>query len=144
MSLFRDEHRSIPLNILSVDSAGKPTVDRTAVLSEREKFFPIDTSKPFKLNAGTNGFCGSRAKRLALWLTQLVAIDRVQYTPERLAAIGSEAVKGNSIFSLSDRLGLVHDVMALAKSGYTDLSSALTIVDILRNDKECKAIHCFV
>lgn len=48
---------SIPLSILTVDANGKPTVDETAVLDTREKTFAVDTSKPFKLNAGTNGVC---------------------------------------------------------------------------------------
>lgn len=48
---------NIPLSILSVDANGKSTVDKTAVLDTREKTFTLDTSKPYKLNAGTNGVC---------------------------------------------------------------------------------------
>lgn len=36
---------------------GKYSVDKTALLQEREQFFPIDTSKHYKLNAGTVGVC---------------------------------------------------------------------------------------
>jgi aminopeptidase 2 len=67
----------------------------------------------------------------------LASQDRVLYSSERLANIASEAVKEQSGFSFGDRIGLVHDVMALSKSGYSSLSSALTFVDILRNEKEC-------
>lgn len=69
-----------------------------------------------------------------------LCIDRVLYTPERLAAIAAEAAKEQSIFSLDDRLGLVHDVFALAKAGLTKASSALTLVDSWKNEKECKEL----
>lgn len=67
-------------------------------------------------------------------------IDRVLYTPERLTEIAKEAAKpkGESIFSLNDRIGLVHDAMALSKAGLAKLSSALTLVDVLREEKECE------
>jgi hypothetical protein len=32
-------------------------VNKAAVLKERENTFELDTSKPFKLNAGTAGAC---------------------------------------------------------------------------------------
>lgn len=63
---------------------------------------------------------------------------RVLYTPERLAKIAAEATKENSSFSFRDRVGLVFDVMALSKAGYSKLSSVLTLVDNLRGEKECK------
>jgi aminopeptidase 2 len=49
--------RIVPLNIVSVADPGQATIDKTAILDEREKFFALDTSKPFKVNAGTNGVC---------------------------------------------------------------------------------------
>ncbi|KAA1467279.1 leucyl aminopeptidase [Dentipellis sp. KUC8613] len=101
---------------LFLSSAGK--VDKTAVLSAREAVFELDASKPFKLNAGTSG------------------VYRVLYTPERLAAIAHEAAKPDSAFSLNDRIGLVHDAMALAKAGFLDVSAALTLVNIWKNEKE--------
>lgn len=64
--------------------------------------------------------------------------DRVLYTPERLAQIAAEAAKENSAFSLEDRLGLVFDSMALSKAGLAKLSSALTLVELLKNEKECE------
>ncbi|TFK74328.1 leucyl aminopeptidase [Pluteus cervinus] len=109
---------NVPLTILSTGSDGKATIDRGAVLSEREKTFAIDTTKPFKLNAGTNG------------------VYRVLYTPERLKKIAEEAAKENSIFTLDDRLGLVHDSLALSRAGLATLSSSLTLIDTLKNEKE--------
>jgi len=109
---------NIPLSLLSVDQSGKITMNKTIMLEEREKTIAIDTSKPFKLNAGT------------------VGVYRVFYTPERLTKIAIEAAKHDSYFSLNDRIGLVHDAMALSKAGLAKLSSALTLVDVLRNEKE--------
>ncbi|KAK0197309.1 leucyl aminopeptidase [Armillaria mellea] len=109
---------NVPLNILSVDSASQVRVDRTALLQERSQEFALDTSKPFKLNAGTAG------------------VYRVLYTPERLSKIADEAAQVDSPFSVDDRMGLVYDAMALSKAGLSKLSSALTLVDKLRNEKE--------
>ncbi|KAF9050721.1 leucyl aminopeptidase [Hymenopellis radicata] len=109
---------NVPLNILSVDNSGKSTIDRSALLEERSKSFIVDTSKPFKLNGGTAG------------------VYRVLYTPERLSKIGVEAAKPDSCFSVEDRMGLVYDSMALSKAGLQKLSSALNLIDNLRNEKE--------
>lgn len=62
------------------------------------------------------------------------------YTPARLAAIASEAAKPDSIFSLADRMGLVHDAFALAKAGYLAPSSALNLIHELRVEKECESL----
>ncbi len=40
-----------------MDENGKGMVDRTLVLRDRETTIPLDTSRPFKLNAGTTGVC---------------------------------------------------------------------------------------
>ncbi|KAF7333538.1 Aminopeptidase 1 [Mycena venus] len=80
---------NIPLAILTVDEGGQAHVDKTAILEEREKILAIDTSRTFKLNAGTTSFY------------------RVSYTPERLSKIAAEATKEGSVFSLSDRIGLL-------------------------------------
>lgn len=66
------------------------------------------------------------------------------YTHERLGKIAEEAAKENSVFSLNDRLGLIHDIMALSKAGLTKLSSAMTLVDKLKHEKECKLSSCWV
>ena len=47
------------MNLVTVDGDGKSVVDHTIVLDERDKKIPLDTSKPFKLNAGTTGVCAS-------------------------------------------------------------------------------------
>ncbi|KAI0259093.1 leucyl aminopeptidase [Gloeopeniophorella convolvens] len=109
---------SIPLGIVTGSVPGQAVVDQTALLETREAEFKLDTSKSFKLNADTNG------------------VYRVLYTPERLAAIASEAAKTDSIFSLGDRIGLVHDAFALGKSGHLALSAALNLVNELRSEKE--------
>lgn len=49
--------RSVPLSLLTVDESGKPTINRTLLLDQREMTIPIDTSKAFKINAGTVGVC---------------------------------------------------------------------------------------
>ncbi|KAF9265351.1 leucyl aminopeptidase [Marasmius fiardii PR-910] len=109
---------SVPLSILSVDADGKTTIDNTAVLNAREKSYSLDTSKPFKLNSGTNG------------------VYRVLYSEERYQKIARELSKPDSPFSLEDRLGLISDSFALSKAALTKLSDALTLADALRDEKE--------
>jgi aminopeptidase 2 len=41
------------LSLLIVDEDGKPQIRKDIVLDTREKEIELDTSKPFKLNAGT-------------------------------------------------------------------------------------------
>ena len=57
-----------------------------------------------------------------------------------MAKIGAEAAKENSLFSLNDRIGLLYDVFALANAGFGKVSAALTLVDELRHEKECRCI----
>ncbi|KAG6919995.1 hypothetical protein DXG01_013344 [Tephrocybe rancida] len=109
---------NVPLSIVIADKDGKAALNKDAVLEAREQTFELDTSKSFKLNAGT------------------VGVYRVLYTPERLTKIAEEAAKDDSIFSLNDRIGLVHDAMALSKAGLAKPSSALTLIDGLKNEKE--------
>lgn len=52
-------YRTVPLSLLSVGKDGKPTVDNSLVLDTREKVIPLDTTKPYKLNANTTGVCMS-------------------------------------------------------------------------------------
>lgn len=108
---------TVPLALLTVTN-DKVNIDKSVVLDTREKTLAIDTSKPFKLNAGTYG------------------VFRVLYSDERFTAIAKEAAKGDAVFSLNDRIGLVHDIMALSKAGFCKVSSALTIVDILHDEQE--------
>lgn len=138
----RGEYRNVPLRILTADANGKAIVNSEALLTEREQFFKIDTSKPFKLNAGTTGVCESRI-RIISHNEAHIPTDRVLYEPDRLAKIAEEAAKDNSIFTLNDRLGLVYDSVALSKAGLAKVSSALTLIDILgKNEKECKQCTC--
>ncbi|KAJ3797238.1 leucyl aminopeptidase [Lentinula aff. detonsa] len=109
---------NIPLSILTVDHNGKPIIDRTAVLDAREKTFALDTSKIYKLNAGTNG------------------VYRVLYEDARLSKIAAEVAKPNSVFAIEDRMGLVNDALALSKAALIKLSNALTLIDALRNEQE--------
>ncbi|KIM80851.1 hypothetical protein PILCRDRAFT_9278 [Piloderma croceum F 1598] len=115
---------TVPLNVLSVDGNEKVSVDTSVVLDTREKTLAIDPSKPFKLNAGTSG------------------VYRVLYTPERLARIATEAAKSDAVFSLKDRIGLVHDAFALSRAGFAQVSSALTFVDIIKDEKEFLVWDC--
>ncbi|KAH9974690.1 peptidase family M1-domain-containing protein [Lactifluus volemus] len=107
---------SIPLGIVTSSAPGQGLVDNTALLVTREAEFKLDTNKPFKINADTNGVCESLC-------------HRVLYTPTRLAGIANEAAKPESIFSLSDRIGLVHD------------AAALNLVHELRAEKECACLN---
>jgi len=66
LALFTETRRTIPLAVLTVDETGRQSIDKTAVLTARETTLPIDTSKPYKLNAGTYGVCMHRCSFL-LW-----------------------------------------------------------------------------
>ena len=63
------------------------------------------------------------------------------YTPDITAKIAAEAAKPDSIFSLNDRIGLVLDSVALAKAGFSDTGSLLTLIDGLRGEKECMCFY---
>ncbi|CAK5277482.1 unnamed protein product [Mycena citricolor] len=109
---------NIPLGILTATAEGTASVDKTAVLEEREKFFALNTKSAFKLNAGTSG------------------VYRVLYSPERFAAIAAEAAKANSVFSLDDRMGLLYDVTALSKAGLAKSSDPLAVIEQWSNEQE--------
>lgn len=51
--------RTIPLNLLTVAADGSHSISSDFVLDEREMVILLDISQPFKLNAGTTGFCTS-------------------------------------------------------------------------------------
>ncbi|EIM90757.1 leucyl aminopeptidase [Stereum hirsutum FP-91666 SS1] len=110
---------TIPLSLLKTNADGTLTIDRSIILNTREAEFDVDTRKPWKLNADSPG------------------VFRVLYTPQRLSLIAHEAAKTiGSAFSLNDRIGLVHDAMAFAKSGHLKISAALELVNILRSERE--------
>ena len=62
--------------------------------------------------------------------------DRVAYSPERLAKLGEEAAKPNSIFSVEDRIGLVSDATTLARAGSGKTSGSLNLVSKLGGETE--------
>lgn len=140
-----DVCRNIPLSIITSQN-GRPVVDNHALLREREKFFSFDTSKPFKLNAGTTGFCVLTSPSQVCSATELTInrLDRVLYTPERLRQLGLEAAKKDSILSLDDKLGLLLDAMAVAKAGLASLSGALDFAKQLKDATECLSLSLMV
>ncbi|KIK68750.1 hypothetical protein GYMLUDRAFT_54320 [Collybiopsis luxurians FD-317 M1] len=109
--------RNVPLNILTVDSDGKPTVDKVVLKSQSDSY-PIDTRRPFKLNAGAFGYY------------------RVLYTPARFRSIAIEAARPDSVFDVGDRLGLVQDAFALARAHFLDLSTALDLLTVFKDLRE--------
>jgi aminopeptidase 2 len=60
---------NVPLALLTVTN-DKVNIDKSVVLDTREKTLAIDTSKPFKLNAGTYGVC-----KFVFWLIAFVFMD---------------------------------------------------------------------
>ena len=51
--------RKVPLALLSIGNDGKPAINNSLILDTREKFIPLDTTRPYKLNANTTGVCMS-------------------------------------------------------------------------------------
>ncbi|KAL0066491.1 Aminopeptidase 2 mitochondrial [Marasmius tenuissimus] len=108
---------NVPLAILSVQEDGSTSIDKSLVLDEREKAYPLDTSRPYKLNAGTSG----------------IASFTLRSDSRRLL---SEISKPNSPFGAEDRLGLITDSLALSKAALMKLSDALTLIDALKHETE--------
>ena len=54
--------------------------------------------------------------------------------------IGKEISK----FTLNDRWGLLNDAFALSIAGLGKVSSALSLVDNLRHEKECKLVTLLI
>jgi len=52
-------YRSVPLGLVTASVDGQSLVDNTALLETREAEFKFNTTKPFKINADTNGVCRS-------------------------------------------------------------------------------------
>ncbi|KAG1794224.1 uncharacterized protein HD556DRAFT_1476120 [Suillus plorans] len=88
---------NVPLALLTATN-DKVNIDKPADLDTREKALPTDTSMPFKLNAGTYG------------------VYRALYSDERFAAIARKAAKGDTAFSLNDRIGLLHNITTSAST----------------------------
>ncbi|OSX66267.1 hypothetical protein POSPLADRAFT_1043724 [Postia placenta MAD-698-R-SB12] len=109
---------TVPLKLLTVSQQGDVNVNGSILLTEREITIPLDGAIQYKLNAGSASLC------------------RVSYPPERLAKLADDAAKAQSIFSLQDRMGLVDDTLALAKAGYCTVGDALSLIDVLRDEKD--------
>ncbi|KAJ7105158.1 leucyl aminopeptidase [Mycena epipterygia] len=105
---------TVPLGLLTFDEEGNICIDNSEFLSERERFIPLDTNKPFKLNASSTGFY------------------RVLYASEKLNVRALEAAKHD----ICDRVGMMNDAMALAKADLAKLSSALTLMDSFAGEAE--------
>ncbi|KAJ7479467.1 leucyl aminopeptidase [Mycena latifolia] len=107
---------TVPLNILTFDSEDKPSVNKSLFLSERHTFIPLDTNKPFKLNALNASSTG---------------FYRVLYDSEKFNRLALEVAR----VYVCDRVGLMNDAMALAKANLVKLSSALTLIDGFAGEK---------
>lgn len=129
--------RSVPLSLLTLDENGNPRIDRRILLNQREMTIQLDSSKLFKLNAGTTGVC-EHVGLHSFDFAYSQKLDRVLYSPECLVAIAKEAAKDSSPLSVADRMGLVYDGVALAGAGYSQISDVLTLFDVLHNEKECE------
>ena len=67
-------------------------LNKDILLDEREKFIPLDTSKPYKINADTTGFCVSsisHARKLYLLMTYLPQ-TRPLILPSASSSLGSK------------------------------------------------------
>ena len=129
-------YRTVPLALISAGPDGKPTINNSLILDTREKTFPLDTTKPYKLNAKTTGVCMSSILYQPSW-SLLPWADRTLYSPDIVAKISAEVAKPDSIFSSDDRVGLVLDSIALAQAGLSDTSSAFTLINGLRQEGGC-------
>lgn len=130
--------RTIPLNLLTVSADGSHSIRSDLVLDDREMVVPLDSSQPFKLNAGTTGFCTSPILRKPCARTEAACLDVVQYSAELLENLGQQVVSPNLPFSTQDRVGLVRDAFSLVKAGYTSIGTVLDLVDALSKASECE------
>ena len=64
--------------------------------------------------------------------------DRVQYPNGRLRLLATEAIKENSTLSNEDCIGLVQDAFAIGLAGFSQLSSALQLVQAMIFRENCK------
>ncbi|KZT63496.1 hypothetical protein DAEQUDRAFT_747814 [Daedalea quercina L-15889] len=109
---------TVPLSLLMVNEQGDVVIDRDEVLDGCKKTILLNVTKLWKLNAGT------------------VTFYRVLYPPEQLVKIGMEAARATSPFSVEDCIGLIDDAFSLSKAGYSDVSSALALMEVLHNELE--------
>lgn len=55
-----------------------------------------------------------------------------------MSKIAAEVAKPDSVFGVEDRMGLTFDALALSKANLMKLSSALNLINALRNEQECE------
>lgn len=109
---------NVPLFLLSTSAEGPPVVNKSILLSAREMEVELDTSKPWKLNAGTFG------------------VFRVAYSPDRLAKLGDEASRPGTAFGLEDIFGILSDAMSLAWARRSKTSAVLSMIERLKDQTE--------
>lgn len=112
------------------------TLIRASFSRRGNKNLQLTLASPSSLTQGPLVFVSSNYVFCHELLIYRALLDRVLYTPERLGKIAVEATRENSVFSLNDRVGLVQDAMALSKAGLLKLSGVLTLVDVLKHEKE--------
>lgn len=80
--------RNVPLNIVSTRD-GKASVDKGILLKEREMKVSLDTSRPFKLNAGTTGVCTYLPSRTSLTECHSIGLLILSFPRSRVLYTGT-------------------------------------------------------
>ncbi|GAA5855809.1 hypothetical protein JCM8547_000365 [Rhodosporidiobolus lusitaniae] len=91
---------------LFVKSVGSNALLKPVMMSARELVLPRP-GELYLLNAGADGFY------------------RVAYPPSHLVKLAEEAKKPNSGLTVTDRVGILQDVVALSEAGYSSTTSTL-------------------
>ncbi|TCD59793.1 Aminopeptidase 2 mitochondrial [Steccherinum ochraceum] len=107
---------NVPLNILTAAKDGVVSVDYKTVLRERETTIKLNKALPYKLNANTSGFY------------------RVLYTGSAAEKIARLVGQKDTPLSVTDRVGLILDAIALAKANFTAVSESLAFLEHFRNE----------
>jgi hypothetical protein len=131
------------LAVVTKNKHGTSYVDKSVVLRGQQTVIHLDTTVPFKLNAGTSGFCESGSSiiqypQAVVPFADTSCADRVLYSSDLFHDVVAEARSATSIFSTEDRIGLFLDTLAFAKAGLMKTSAALTLVDALQETDDCQ------
>ncbi|BFZ61020.1 hypothetical protein YB2330_002078 [Saitoella coloradoensis] len=101
-----------------ISSLSKEDIEKITALTEKETTLPmLKKGEFFKFNADQ------------------VGVYRVNYSPERLAALGEVAAKDQSLLSPSDRVGLVADAALMGISGFGSTTGLLELVSQLKGEE---------
>ncbi|KIJ31991.1 hypothetical protein M422DRAFT_783647 [Sphaerobolus stellatus SS14] len=107
----------IPLNILTVGEDGCVHIDNETILKAREIVYKLDVKAFWKINAGATGFY------------------RTHYTQDQLQRLEQEASRlESSALSVTDKLSLISDVLAISSAGMGQTSHALSLIEAMRNE----------